>query len=226
MNMTNIHQSIPRRGAFDSKAFVAPYEKGISLVIVLIALVLMSLAAVGLVRMVDTGTLVIGNLAFKQATTSSTDREVARAAAALAGINTDEDNAGLSYYATSYLALDVSGKSSDANKVLIDWAGNDCAGTSNTGCLDPTEEDDTGDYKTRYLVTRMCRTAGAVGAAGNSCLRPIVATSSPPADRTGGGGYGGGSIRPGTEAGPLFRVIVRSVGPRNSISYTETYIHF
>lgn len=48
-------------------------QRGVVLFFALIALVAMSLAAVALIRSVDTSTLIAGNLAFKQATKNSAE---------------------------------------------------------------------------------------------------------------------------------------------------------
>ena len=56
-------------------------QRGVSLLFALMALAAMLLAAVALVRSVDSGALVLGNLGFKQEATQAADRaaEVARA---------------------------------------------------------------------------------------------------------------------------------------------------
>lgn len=51
-------------------------QRGIVLLMALIILIAMSLAGVALVRSVDTGNIISGNLAFKQSALSSTDRGV------------------------------------------------------------------------------------------------------------------------------------------------------
>ena len=51
-------------------------QQGVVSFIALVALVVMSLAAVALIRSVDTATLIAGNLAFKQAATASADAGV------------------------------------------------------------------------------------------------------------------------------------------------------
>ena len=48
-------------------------QRGVVLLIALIMLVAMTLAAIGMMRSVDTGTVIAGNMAFKQATLSATD---------------------------------------------------------------------------------------------------------------------------------------------------------
>jgi len=49
-------------------------QRGVVLFVALIALVVMSLAAVALIRSVDTATIIAGNLAFRQSATTSSDR--------------------------------------------------------------------------------------------------------------------------------------------------------
>lgn len=61
----------------------ATRQRGIVLFFALIALVAMSLAAVALIRSVDTATLVAGNLAFKQSTINSADIGIEAAASLL-----------------------------------------------------------------------------------------------------------------------------------------------
>ncbi|TXC66592.1 hypothetical protein FSC37_14450 [Piscinibacter aquaticus] len=79
-------------------------------------LVLLSLAAVALVRSVDNSALVIGNLGFKQSATASshmaTERALARLRANASGTTLDDDGAaGTGYFATSQDNLDVTGRS-------------------------------------------------------------------------------------------------------------------
>ena len=55
------------------------HQQGLVLFVALIALVAMSLAAAALVRTVDTGVMVAGNLAFKQSATMSADSGITAA---------------------------------------------------------------------------------------------------------------------------------------------------
>jgi len=48
-------------------------EKGLALLVAMIALVAMSLAGIALVRSIDTNTMIAGNLAFRQGATLSAD---------------------------------------------------------------------------------------------------------------------------------------------------------
>ncbi|OGB26974.1 MAG: hypothetical protein A3I66_05880 [Burkholderiales bacterium RIFCSPLOWO2_02_FULL_57_36] len=206
-------------------------ERGISLLIVLIALLLMSLAAVGLIRMVDTGNLIVGNLAFKQSTTAAADRASEEAItwlfANVTGATLNTTNAGFGYYATSLVGLDVTGKSTLSTRVLADWNDDNCAyATSGTfaSCIAPSAENSAGGYTTRYVITRLCKTAGDPNDTSNSCVKPVS------------GGAGASLVRNATDypsgrfgtttSSPYFRIVARSEGPQSTLSYTETYVHF
>lgn len=209
----------------------ASRQAGISLVITLVALVMMSLAAVALMRNVDTTNLVAGNLAFKQATTSAADLGTESAITWLqnnnAGLTLYNDNTGSGYYATSLTNLDVGGKSSNAARALADWKGDNCAyaaGGSYAACVRTSAALTANGYTTRYLITRMCKTTGDPNAAGNGCARP-VSNSAGQSPKRGELKYGEDK-RFATPSGPYFRIVVRSEGPRNTISYTESYVHF
>jgi Tfp pilus assembly protein PilX len=215
----------------DEAALVGRAQRGIALIFVLIALVLMSLAAVGLIRMVDTGNLVVGNLAFKQSTTSAADRGANEAVAWLqqntGGTTKHNSKAAVGYYATSLTELDITGRSATTTRVLVDWNDDDCA-YADTGsfstCIAASDENSVDGYTTSYLITRVCKTAGDPNASSNSCARPVAnGERVPPAK--GSQDYTN-YIRFGTTAGPYFRVVVRAQGPRNTASFTETYVHF
>lgn len=206
-------------------------QRGISLMIVLIALVMMSLAAVGLIRMVDTGTLVVGNVAFKQSTTSFADRAVEEGIKWILANNTGphlyQNHIEFGYYASSLDELDASGKSDRPTRVLVDWYENNCAYAASgsfTTCIKPTDQDDTNGYSVRYVITRMCKTVGDPNATGNGCAKPVSNANSQSPKR--GEVKYGEDKRFNNPAGPYFRIVVRSEGPRNTVSFTETYVHF
>lgn len=207
-------------------------EQGVSMMIVLIALVVMSLAAVGLIRAVDTGALVVGNVAFKQATTSSADWAAEAAVAWLTAANAEamslnEDKPGSGYYAASLDELDPAGKSTSTTRVLVDWNDDGCAyaaeGTFSV-CIKPSAPDSINGYTTQYVITRMCKTTGDPNATGNGCMKPVVNTNDTSPKR--------GELKYGEDkrftmpVGPFFRIAARAEGPRNTVSYTETYVYF
>lgn len=219
-------------------------RKGLALIVVLLALVTLAFASVSLIRMIDTGTLVIGNLGFKKAATTASDQAADTAIAwlqpKLSGttLYADINNNGQAYYATSIEGLDPAGNSRPANGIparpFVDWSGNNCGGCLSAGhcsvCLTPSAATTTADGLThRYLITRQCRCAGdpngnCPDGTANICSTPTqaAATTSP---KRGELKYGDNVRFSGTNS-PFFRIIVRTEGPRNTASVTETYVHF
>lgn len=209
----------------------ARMQRGIALPIVLVALLLMSIAAVGLIRTVDTGTLIVGNIAFKQAATAATDRGAERAIAyitpKLGGATLYSNITDDGYYASSLGELDITGNSTSNARALVDWNDDDCAyATSGTyaSCLEPSLAEGVNGYESRYIIARMCKTTGDPNSSANNCAKPI-ATTGAASPKRGELKYGEDKRFEGT-AGPYFRIVVRTSGPRNTVSYTETYVHF
>lgn len=204
---------------------------GIALPVVMVALLLMSIAAIGLVRMVDTGNLIVGNLAFKQAATSATDRGAERAIAyvrdRLGGSTLYLDRAEDGYYASSLGELDIGGKSTATSRALVDWNDDNCAyATSGTysACKRAAIAEGNNGYESRYIIARMCKTTGDPNSSTNNCAKP-VSTAGAGSPKRGELKYGEDKRFEGT-AGPYFRIVVRTEGPRNTVSFTETYVHF
>lgn len=207
-------------------------QRGVSLMFSLIALISLAFAAIALVRTVDTGSLVVGNIGFKQDATISSDL-VANAALAWigsqnTGTNLFADKPANGYFASSLDVLDPTGKGSIGNsRVLVDWNSDGCAyATAGTfaNCITPSAPSTFGTNVGRWVITRLCTTAGSPSGAGNSCAVPLNKVST----ETGGGEvkYGGGvRFTPGS-GGPYYRIIVRNVGARGTVSFTETIAYF
>jgi type IV pilus assembly protein PilX len=214
-------------GRFSRQKLVADNERGMSLMVVMVALVIMSIGAIGLIRMVDTSALVAGNMAFKQSTTSTADGAAERGISWIQNAaDLTVDNANQGYYASSLTELDVTGKSSVVTRALVDWSSDDCAYAASgtfSSCKKASPEIISGDYRTRYVIARMCKTAGSIDASGNSCVKPIQLSSVDPGKGAQDYTTPGVAIKSSL---PYYRLIVRSVGPRNTVSLTETYVHF
>ncbi|MBT9523223.1 MAG: hypothetical protein IV101_20285 [Dechloromonas sp.] len=189
-------------------------QRGAVLFFALIALVVMTLAAVALIRSVDTNTLIAGNLAFKQSATSSGDGGVEAAitwltnnAAAL-----DNSSAAAGYY-NSVNQLPA------MNLVGLTWsaANSQSAGTDAAG------------NTVRYIIQRMCRHTGAA----NSLVSPVIIPDESNCLFSDGekGGSGKGVLA-ATEAGagltgsgsPIYRVTAQVTGPRNTVSYVQAFV--
>ena len=126
-----------------TKYFVAKAQNGLVLFMALIALVAMSLAAAALVRSVDSGVLVAGNLAFKQSAILSAETGIANAYKFInenAGILNSQNSAG--YYAQldDSKNLTAAATWSNANSILV-----------------AKDTSDVTANETRMVIERMCR---------------------------------------------------------------------
>jgi Tfp pilus assembly protein PilX len=207
-------------------------QRGISLLFSLMALVILGFGAIALTRSVDTGTLIMGNLAMKQDTLSAsataTEQAIAWLQANVTGTTLDANDPAKGYYAGAIEKLDPTGnRSTAANKLaLVNWDGN-CNGHLGDGTYETCDTlaftgTDVNGNKVQWVITRLCDTAGAPSGT-NLCVRPAAAATSTALER--GELNPGGRISAGI-AGPYYRVVVRVEGPRNTVSYTESLVHF
>lgn len=208
----------------------ASRQAGLSLIIALLALVALSVASVALIRSVDTGTLVLGNLGFKQDTTAQADQGTQAAIAWLTanGTSLTTNNANAGYIAAVPANFDPTMQLSTlSNRVIVDWDYDnsdlkDCKtvpGTPANRCLQPVAV--TGNSSIRYLIVRLCQNTGAVE--GNNCVRPAAQSSGDAADK-GALDYSKPSPLTAKTDGVMYRVIVRAQGARDTTTYTETLV--
>jgi type IV pilus assembly protein PilX len=207
-------------------------QRGMSLLFALLALAALSLAGVALIRSVNTGAQVIGNLGFKQDATSAASRATETAIAWLQANSTslDANNPGAGYYASSLDTMDPTGRTTTVAKPLglVNWDSDNCAyatpGSYATCSLLSAAGPAANGNTTRYLISRLCEKAEAMSGT-NTCAKPASASLTDAVQR--------GEIRVGTEirptklsTSPYYRIVVRTVGARNTVSYTETIVHF
>ncbi|MFG6447832.1 hypothetical protein ACG0Z6_06175 [Roseateles sp. BYS180W] len=214
-------------------------ERGMSLVFALIMLALMSLAAVAMIRAVDDGAQALGNMAMKEMTMRAADFVTQQAVTWL------EDNAQVAdtingkdsvkgYYATydpDWASVDFNGSDSDLT-ARIDWDETGCPGFGGT-CLTPSDEIVINDLvkfdrnipvKGRYVVLRLCSDSRPQDS-GTQCARVPLSDEDLATDR---GELNAANPRRLSAVNPkvYYRIIVRSQGPRNSVTYTEALVHF
>lgn len=198
-------------------------QKGIVLFVALIALVVMSLAAVALIRSVDTNTIIAGNMALKHTALVSSDRGVETAlnwleAQVIANpANLYADNPAQGYYAT-FLPEEGSPDldSVDILKADATWAN---AGYATGDGITGGTEASSGNH-IRFIVQRMCR--DTVAPASNICLLgdPEIGNGS---KRVVPGDGGGAIIN--TQQSPIYRITTRVAGVKNTFSYAQTYVY-
>lgn len=213
-------------------------QRGVTLLFAIMTLLALGLAAVALVRSVDTGALVLGNLGFKQSATTVADQATQSAITWLNGNSAllDADSVANGYYATSKEGLDVTGQQSTASgRALVDWgtvssnwgpddcqyAGGSCGGGSKVTPITLPEID---GHRAQYVILRLCKTTGGPEASGNTCVKSQLGSAT---ESGGRGALDPGNLRPKTVVRrPFYRIVVRVVGARNTTSFTETTVHF
>ena len=177
-------------------------QRGVVLFIALIVLVAMSLAGIAIMRSVDTGNLIAGNVAFKQGTLSAADRGVDDAFKYLkdnvqsANLETDQPAEGFFAAASDPPNNDWSEDAvwGDAKVVGTDDAGNTVSYLIHRMC----------DLPGKYTTVNCAQTPRTGGKAGNSMsVMGSQFTSTPVV---------------------YYRVTVRVQGPRDTLSIVQSNI--
>lgn len=185
-------------------------ERGVVLMVALIALVALTLAGIALVRSVDTGNVVAGNMAFRAAALHHTDIGVEAAFVALPNIVATSKDANI---ANQYYALRQPVDSRGVpNPSGLNWANVPCRNSANT-----TVDCSTQDYQVKYIIDRLCeqQMSGStiVTDVQNYCFADL------------GSGKGGSKGSFGTVFSSVdaiyYRVTVQVTGPRNTTAYVQ-----
>lgn len=205
------------RSGFMSRSNGLTRQLGSVLIFTLIALVAMTLAALALVRSVDSSTLISGNLAFRQAATSSGDVGVQAAVAAMTAIQNanvaknpyldldhgfNQTNAAVGYYSGTYPELDLSLGST--------WVSGSSGAVS-----------DGRNNSYQYIIQRMCKYQN-VKISTDHCLFSGIP------DKNGEMGETRPCDGPGCPSAgqlPQYRVTVRVTGPKNTLSYIQAIVY-
>lgn len=226
-----------------STSHLPRHQRGVSLIFALIALVALMFGALAVVRNVDTGAQLLGNLGFKQDATASSDQVTRQAITWLnanaASLNVDVLDKG--YYASSKEfdtdgvtrkgPIDLTGNQlpSTATRQMIDWDGNTCAGAASgsyASCsIKPIAAATVNGNTASYVIFRMCNKAGDYTTDSTiKCAKPMTSST---AGATGRGEMSySDPVRYGTNSATYFRILVRVKGFRNTTSVTETIVHF
>lgn len=196
-------------------------DRGSALIFALIALVSMSLAALALVRSIDTGTVILGNIGFKQDATATAEEATRQAIAWLSTADVSADNSAQGYYASAATTLDATGfQSSATTRTLIDWDSDNCGyadSGSYAGCGQRPKAATVSDVTAHYVILRLCSDT-----AGTQCSRPLDAASSTDGSK--------GALDYSSPGGPevnnavYYRIVVRVQGARQAQSFVETLV--
>lgn len=228
------------------KSFTFHRERGATLIFALVTLVVLALATLALVRSVDTGSIMLGNVSFKQDATVAGDQAVRTAFVWLRNqASLGADQAASGYYASTRdtdptKPVDVTGQMfpNIATRQLIDWyptqgtlSNADFAKLKSCGYASATGGGDcvlsskdasataNGNNTMRYAIFRLCSMTDAQATASgvsNNCATPAGQT---------GGGHEAGERGPQMAAsGAFYRIVVMVRGSRNSVSFIETIV--
>jgi Tfp pilus assembly protein PilX len=200
-------------------------QRGLALFFALIAMVAVMLAAIVLVRSVDTATMIAGNLAFQQNATRSADGGTEAAITWLFAVQAANSQKNVLLDPTHAFNIDAptSGyyASLDPAKSLT--------ATSGTRFLwDDTDSvalaADSSGNTVRYIIQRMCRTSG-VGVSTANCLLSAATIDNNkqnillPQEVCSGPGC------PAAGQTPQVRVTSRVTGPKNTLSYIQAFVY-
>lgn len=208
-------------------------QSGVVLFFALIALLAMSLAAVALIRSVDTSTVIAGNLSFKQAATNSSDAAVE---AAITWLNaTNVANAGKNVNMDATHAFNINapalGYYSNLNTSIsltdgtgIQWDNTDsCPVNANANCTGSPATDSSGN-SSRYIIQRLCNNANQPISTAMCLFSSAALTNNGfqvplPQDICSGPGC------PTSGQTPQIRITTQTRGPRNTLSYVQVFIY-
>ena len=187
-------------------------QGGIVVFVALIAMVVLSLAAVALIRAVDTNSSVAGNLAFRQAANALINTAIEQAADDLflnpAIADTTNDDPAHNYYATIQAGEKTNGVPAGLQ------IGNPYPGGFQ--CIPAGCGTDAAGNTARWEIERLCSVTGdpLVNIGNCDVLVPKV---SPGKTTMKGGG-------PPVNPKPIFRVSIRVDGPSNTIAYAQAQL--
>jgi type IV pilus assembly protein PilX len=204
-------------------------QRGISLIVVLIGLVIIGFAAVALLRSTDTATLIAGNLGFKKAALATAGTGDTAAVTWLngnAGVALHDDISASGYFATSADACDLTGSiTPDDPADDVQWDPTDA--DPGNACQMVGRSAAAGDYDVHYIINRMCNVEGdpanpvaADGVTPRICSRSVGESteSSTAVGAIYGDSAWGGSSR------LYYRITTRVNGPRDTVRYTQTFV--
>jgi Tfp pilus assembly protein PilX len=217
------------------------HQRGVVLLLALIILVAMTLAGIGMMRSVDTGNLIAGNMAFRQATMSAGDAGTSAGFNALVSVGNSGNGADKiilnynngqpcpggataaqcggggninlpGYSSTPLLACEVTRTCPLASNYSWWAVDGNWNGAPSITMADPNG----GTIATvSYLIHRMCQSPGL----GSSAAGQLCQTYTQPET-----GCSKSQLLPCTSTSVFYRITSRSVGARGTVAYAQTLV--
>lgn len=186
-------------------------QTGVVMVVTLIVLVAMTLAAIALVRSVDTTNVIAGNLAFKQASINAADRGAQQAVAWL-------ESAGNLLYSNNFPNGYTATEQQPAANQSWDSYWNNSIAANNLNICAPTNcTPDAAGNVVSYTIHRLCDSVGAPASIGVVC-------SYSPAYYILNSSQGAGTEVLNSINQEYYRITIRVDGPRNTVAYTQVVV--
>lgn len=252
-----------KAGRVNGRSLTPPHsQRGVVLLIALIMLVAMTLAGIGMMRSVDTGSMIAGNLAFRHATSQASDAGLSTGfnvlMSAANSANSNDKNVlnfngdltqpcasgasatlcvgGVSnlpgYFATPTNPCEVTNQTTGTVTATV--LGTDtvfnCTATQNTWwqnqnnwanaiTMAPVTDPANGATiaTVSYIIHRMCQSSGVAPSSSLDAARQLCQTYAQSAT-----GCSKTQKLPCTSTSVFYRITARSVGARNTVSYTQT----
>jgi Tfp pilus assembly protein PilX len=207
-------------------------QRGVSLIVVLISLLIMSFAAIALLRSTDTATLIAGNLTFKKTALASgdsgTETAITWLTANLTGNNLHVDRVADGYYSRAAEVCDLTGERTPNDATDdVNWSG----GAPNANCpvvaVTVAPAGAAPGYTISYVINRVCNAAGDPGSVvAADGVTPMICSRQTNADSSSstraGGAYG--SLPLSGIPQTYYRVTTRVTGPRNTVRYVQAFV--
>ena len=205
-------------------------QRGVVLMLALIMLVAMTLAGIVMYRQIGTGLIIARNLNFKRTAAVASDRglEIARSwLISRTAAQLEQGSAAAGYYpGWCNIMLSPAGLPDADN----DGNADDCGNNPPPSEFDPavydwansvpaTADDGVGN-EVRYVIHRLCETPGPMNASGQQCV--TIGSASAGSART-SAVYGSQALSNTSQ--PYFRITARTLGPTNTVVYTQTILY-
>lgn len=193
-------------------------QGGVTLLIALILLVVMTMGGIALVRTVDTGLMIAGNVAFQQSATRSGEF-ASQDAVRFLELSTAEslwnDNLAAGYLATASNPAKWETywrQTLNPNPVALPVSTKTCVDRI---CTLPT---DAARNTVSYVIQRLCLNTGDPLMTATGC------SNAPEKTATKGASQGSGAVPLPEPVKYYYRITARVQGPRNSVSYVQTIV--
>lgn len=215
------------------KCFKLHDQSGVVLFVALVALVAMSLAAVSLIRSVDSNNMITGNLSLKQAATNSADAGVE---AAIGALSTIRDSSALNPINSDGHPLNKTNAGAGSDDTKPYYYSNLIA-KGQTGHLDIKSDaawnatksnlahaSDSVGNEVRYIIQRMCKTA-ELAPVNNDCVFSGSQLDGSGQEVKLADEICEGDGCPTAGQAPMYRITVRVKDYRDSLTYVQAFVH-